>query len=175
MPPKTGALLDPAAAAAFIEGYRRFLLTVPTGDRADERSVLETLVDARDRITKDQDLLRDTLAEAGKAMPDLGVPVLQAIDRDPAGHKLGLPQGDEELRSLPGSIWRVRARRPRPHATDSRRRRNIRRISRDGGGSLLRPLRLRRSGERRCPPWPQLFTKLCHGICKAQGARPLRS
>jgi hypothetical protein len=79
MPPKTGALLDPAAAGAFIEGYKRFLLTVPIADRADQGSLLQTLVDARSRITKDPELLRDTLAEARKAMPDLGVPVLQAI------------------------------------------------------------------------------------------------
>jgi len=79
MPPKTGALLDPAAAGAFIEGYKRFLLTVPTTDRADEGSLLQTLVDARNRITKDPELLRDTLAQARKAIPDLGVPVLRAI------------------------------------------------------------------------------------------------
>jgi len=78
MPSKPGALLDPAAAAAFVNGYRRFLLTVPSGGRADEGG-LKTLVDSRDRIAKDPELLRDMLAQARSAMPDLDGPVLQAI------------------------------------------------------------------------------------------------
>ena len=57
MPHKTDALLDPAAAIAFIEGYKRFLLTAATGHRAGEGGLLETLVGARSRITKDPALL----------------------------------------------------------------------------------------------------------------------
>lgn len=79
MPSKPGALLDPAAAAAFIDGYKRFLLTVPSGGRADEGSGLQTLVDSRDRIAKNPELLRDLLARAMSAMPDLDGSVLQAI------------------------------------------------------------------------------------------------
>jgi hypothetical protein len=79
MPPKPGALLDPAAAAAFIDGYKRFLLTVPTGGRADEGSDLKTLVYSRDRVAKNPELLRDMLAQVRSAMPDLDGPVLQAI------------------------------------------------------------------------------------------------
>ena len=99
MPPKTGALLDPAAAGAFIEGYKRFLLTVPTTDRADEGSLLQTLVDARNRITKDPELLRDTLAQAGAAeadnliltsadMPDSGDAIRHAKALNPGIHVL---------------------------------------------------------------------------------------
>lgn len=79
MPHKTGALLDPPAAIAFIEGYKRFLLTAATGHRAGEGGLLETLVDARNRITKDPALLSDTLAKARTFTPCLGDPVLQAI------------------------------------------------------------------------------------------------
>lgn len=79
MPSKPGALLDPAAAAAFIDGYKRFLLTVPGGGRADEGSGLKILVDSRDRIAKKPELLRGLLAQAASAMPDLDGPVLQAI------------------------------------------------------------------------------------------------
>ncbi len=79
MPLKTGALLDPAAAIAFIEGYKRFLSTVTTAYRADEGSLLETLVGARRRITKDPVLLCDTLAKARNFTPGLGDSVLQAI------------------------------------------------------------------------------------------------
>ena len=75
MPHKTGALLDPAAAIAFIEGYKRFLLTAASGHRAGEGGLLETLVDARSRITKDPALLRDTLAKARTFTPGLGDPV----------------------------------------------------------------------------------------------------
>ncbi len=79
MPSKPGALLDPAAAAAFIDGYKRFLLTVPNDDRADEGSGLKTLVNSRDRIAKNPELLRRLLAQATSAMPDRDGPVLQAI------------------------------------------------------------------------------------------------
>lgn len=79
MPSKPGALLDPAAAAAFIDGYQRFLLTVPTSGRAAEGSGLKTLVASRDRIAKNPDLLRDLLAQAKSAMPDVDGSVLQAI------------------------------------------------------------------------------------------------
>jgi hypothetical protein len=79
MPHKTGALLDPATATEFIEGYKRFLLTVETADRADEGGILETLVGARRRITSDPVLLRDKLADARRITPGLGDAVLQAI------------------------------------------------------------------------------------------------
>ncbi len=79
MPPKIGALLDAAAAGAFIEGYKRFLLTVAGADRAEKGGLLETLVDARRRITKDPVLLRATLDMANKVTPGLGAQVLEAI------------------------------------------------------------------------------------------------
>lgn len=79
MPPKTGALLDVAAAGTFIEGYKRFLLTAAEADRANKGSLLETLVDVRDRITENPASLRAALAVARSAMPDIGAPVLEAI------------------------------------------------------------------------------------------------
>jgi hypothetical protein len=79
MPRKTGALLDPSTASEFIEGYKRYLLTVETADRDDEGGILETLVGARRRITGDPALLRDMLADARKITPGLGDPVLAAI------------------------------------------------------------------------------------------------
>jgi hypothetical protein len=79
MSPKTGLLLDSATAGAFIEGYKRFLLTVATTGRADEGGFLQTLVDARHRITNDPALLHDMLANARKITPGIGEPVLQAI------------------------------------------------------------------------------------------------
>ena len=79
MPHKTGALLDPMTATEFIEGYKRFLLTVETADRADEGDILETLVGARRRITSNPALLRDKLADARKITPGLGNAVLEAI------------------------------------------------------------------------------------------------
>jgi hypothetical protein len=79
MPPRAGALLGAAAAASFIEGYKRFLLTVVTADRAEKGGLLETLIDARRRIAKDPVLLRDTLTVAKRDTPDLGAPVLEAI------------------------------------------------------------------------------------------------
>jgi hypothetical protein len=79
MSPKTGALLDAAAAGAFIEGYQRILLTVATADRAVKDDHLETLVEARHRITKDPVLLGDTLKLAKRDLPDLAAPVLEAI------------------------------------------------------------------------------------------------
>jgi len=79
MSPKTGALLDAAAAGAFIEGYKRFLLTAATADRVEKGGVLETLVAARRRITESPILLRDTLRVAKRLTPDLGIPVLEAI------------------------------------------------------------------------------------------------
>jgi len=48
MPSKPGALLDPAAAAAFVDGYKRFLLTAASGGRGDAGSGLKALVDSRD-------------------------------------------------------------------------------------------------------------------------------
>jgi len=44
MPHNTGALLDPATAGASIEGYKGFLLTVATGDQANEARILEGVV-----------------------------------------------------------------------------------------------------------------------------------
>jgi hypothetical protein len=79
MSPKTGALLDAAAAGAFIEGYKRFLLRVATTDRAEKGDLLETLVEARRRITKDPVLLRDMLNTAKSDTSYLGAPVLEAI------------------------------------------------------------------------------------------------
>src|SRR5665213_1434643 len=79
MSPKTGALLDAAAAGAFIEGYKRFLLTVAITDRAEKGDLLETLVDARHRITEDPVLLRDMLNTAKSDTSNLGAPVLEAI------------------------------------------------------------------------------------------------
>ena len=79
MSPKTGALLDAAAAGAFIEGYKRFLLAVAKADLAEKGGVLETLVAARRRITGNPVLLRDTLKVAKRLTPDLGAPVLEAI------------------------------------------------------------------------------------------------
>jgi hypothetical protein len=79
MSPKTGALLDAAAARAFIEGYQRILLTVATADRAVKDDLLETLVEARHRITKDPVVLGDTLKMAKRDMPDLAASVLEAI------------------------------------------------------------------------------------------------
>jgi hypothetical protein len=77
--PKTGALLEAAAAGAFIEGYKRFLLTVATAHRAGKGGLLDSLVHARRRITEDPVLLRDMLTMAKSVTPDFGAPVLEAI------------------------------------------------------------------------------------------------
>jgi hypothetical protein len=79
MPHKVGALLDPSTATEFIEGYKRFLLTVETADQAAKGGILEILVGARRQIASDPALLRDMLADAKKITPGLGDPVLQAI------------------------------------------------------------------------------------------------
>ncbi|MGH8134245.1 MAG: hypothetical protein ACRETG_04985 [Steroidobacteraceae bacterium] len=72
-------MLDPAAAGAFIEGYKQFLLTVASSDPADKGGLLETLVDARRRVTMDPALFCRALAEARKVSPGPGDPVLEAI------------------------------------------------------------------------------------------------
>ena len=159
MPHKTGALLDPAAAIAFIEGYKRFLLTAatwtsswrrwpPGNPRRRTQPNHEGPGPPQRHARKGQ----DTYARSGRPG--------SAGDWDPSGRKLDISQGYEELRSLHGFNWRVRLRSPRSHATDSRRRRDIRRIARDRNHSLSRPICMRRFGERRCSPRPQLSTEL---------------
>jgi hypothetical protein len=56
MPHRSGPLLDPVAADAFIAGYKRVLLRV-AGNTREGRDVLETLVRARHRAAENAALL----------------------------------------------------------------------------------------------------------------------
>jgi hypothetical protein len=74
-------LLDPAAANAFIAGYKRVLLRIADDDddRQGGRTVLEALAHARDRVKKNPVLLEQALVELETSAPTLDGEVVRAI------------------------------------------------------------------------------------------------
>jgi len=76
MPHKSGPLLDPVAAHAFIAGYKRVLLRV-AGSTREGRDVLGTLVQARHRVAENAALLDQ--AFDGETTPPVDPAVSRAI------------------------------------------------------------------------------------------------
>jgi hypothetical protein len=77
MPHKSGALLDSAAADAFIAGYKRVLLRVAGTVRENGSDPLETLVHARRRVMENAAILNQALADETTPIADPAV--LRAI------------------------------------------------------------------------------------------------
>ncbi len=73
------SLLDPAAADAFIAGYKKVLLAVADAARLNDGKLLDRLVQARARIGADAALREKSCVEARKDSPAVEDPVLQAI------------------------------------------------------------------------------------------------
>ena len=74
-------LLDPAAANAFIAGYKQVLLRVAgdDDDRVGDRNVLKALADARHRVKHNPALLERALVELQASAQPLDDEVLRAI------------------------------------------------------------------------------------------------
>jgi hypothetical protein len=72
-------LLDPAAADAFIAGYKQVLLSIADDDRPAAGSMLESLVQARDRIENNPAFLERAVVQLEQSGQTLDESVLRAI------------------------------------------------------------------------------------------------
>lgn len=77
MPHKSGPLLDPAAADAFIAGYKRVLLRVVGSTEETGVDLLATLADARSRLVMNAAILEQ--AFGGKTTPPVDPAVCRAL------------------------------------------------------------------------------------------------
>ena len=74
-------VLDPHEAAQFIDGYKALLLAIDAQvSGRDSRRVLEKLVAARERLSKDRSLLKEALARVKKKKPGISPDVIRAVE-----------------------------------------------------------------------------------------------
>jgi hypothetical protein len=79
MPGRSGILIEPAAAGAFIAGYKQVLLRVCGADPRSDRDTLQSLACARHRIKENPALLENAVAELEENEEPVGEEVLRAI------------------------------------------------------------------------------------------------